>query len=104
MCEKFYTLSDQARYHKMQNEFDQALGTVNAVLEQDPEFPDALFLKAQILGDGFGNSAAAKRYLKKVMKAVPNKDETIHRWASTYYDELTGMERGKQTHFSPNEN
>jgi hypothetical protein len=91
---------DQARYHKMQNEFQQALQTVNVVLEQDPDFPDALFLKAQVLWDGFKNSAGAKRYLTKVMKVVSNKDEPIHHWASSYFDELTGMERRKQTRFS----
>jgi transposase-like protein len=58
-------------------------------------------IKAQILWDGFQNSAAARRYLKKVMKVVSNKDETLHRWASTYYDELTGKERRRQTHLSP---
>jgi hypothetical protein len=34
----------------------------------------------------------AKEYLKKVMQVVP-KDETLHRWASSYYDEVTGMEK-----------
>lgn len=82
---------DEARYHKMQNQFDQALQTVNAVLEHDPDFPDALFLKAQILWDGFGNSTAARRYLRKVMKTVPNKDETLHRWANTLHKKLVGM-------------
>ena len=79
---------DQARYQKMQNQFDQALRTVNAVLKQDPDFPDAIFLKAQIMWDGFQNSAAAQRYLRKVMEVVPNKDETLHRWASNYYDRM----------------
>lgn len=86
---------DQARYQKRQKQFEQALNTVNEILDQDPDFSDALFLKAQILWDGFGNSAAAQGYIKKVMKVAPNKDETLHRWASAYYDELTGMDKGQ---------
>ena len=78
---------------KMQKEFDRALWTVNAILDQDPDFPDALFLKGQILKNGFGNSAAAQGYFKRVMTVVPNKTDTLYRWASNCYDELTAMDK-----------
>ena len=34
----------QARYHKIQGQFDAALRSVNEVLKRDPEFPEALFI------------------------------------------------------------
>ncbi|NVL89642.1 MAG: tetratricopeptide repeat protein [Desulfobacterales bacterium] len=83
---------NQAMLHKSQKRYDQALRTVNGVLDKDPDFPDALFLKAQILLEGFGNTEAAKGYLKKVMEAVPNNRAAIHRSASRLYHELTGTE------------
>jgi len=83
---------DKARYNKREGRFQEALTIINGVLDKDPNFPDALFLKAQILWKGFGNAGVAKECLKKVMQLVP-KDETLHRWASSYYDEVTGMEK-----------
>jgi len=83
---------EKARYSKREGRFQEALTIIDGVLDKDPNFPDALFLKAQILWKGFGNAGVAKEYLKKVMQVV-SKDETLHRWASSYYDEVTGMEK-----------
>ena len=57
---------DKIRYSKRQKDFDKALGQVNDVLAREPDFPEALFLKAQILCEGFGNVTAAERHLEKV--------------------------------------
>jgi len=89
---------DRVRYHKMQKHFGKALAIVNRVLDQDSGFPDALFLKAQILSEGFKSVKAAKRCLRKVMELVPNKQETIHCWASTFYHDLTEIENGPNRH------
>jgi len=83
---------NQAMLHKSQKRYDQALRTVNGILDKDPDFPHALFLKAQILLEGFGNREAAKGYLKKVMELVPNNKVEIHRSASKLYHELAGTE------------
>ena len=65
-----------AKYYKMRKEFDQALKTVNRILEIDPDFSGALFLKAQILWEGFENPTAAKGYLEKVTeKSEPRRVE-----------------------------
>jgi tetratricopeptide (TPR) repeat protein len=72
----------QVRHHKMNKNFDKALELIDGVLEQDPNFPDALFLKAQILWEGFKDSNGAKECLSRVINIVPNKGESIHRWAS----------------------
>ncbi len=83
---------EKARYSKREGRFQEALTIIDGVLDKDQNFPDALFLKAQILWKGFGNAGVTKECLKKVMQLVP-KDETLHRWASSYYDEVTGMEK-----------
>ncbi len=82
-----------AKYYKMRKEFDQALKTVNRILEIDPDLSEALFLKAQILWEGFENPTAAKGYLKKVIEMKQDKNETIHRWASNLYYELSEIEK-----------
>ena len=78
----------QVRYHKMNGRFGQAAELIEGVLTQDPEFPDALFLKAQILWEGFKDSTGSKVCLKQVLETVPDKDEPLHRWASHLFSEI----------------
>lgn len=85
---------DKSRYLKTQGEFTRALEVVNDVLGEDANFPDALFLKAQILREGFDNLDAAKGYLKKIME-LSDPEETIHRWARNYYREVDESLAGK---------
>jgi tetratricopeptide (TPR) repeat protein len=77
----------RARYNKGKGQFEEALRIINQVLEKDPDYPDALYLKAHILFEGFENSKDALVCLAGVVKLV-NDDEPIHRWALTYYDEV----------------
>lgn len=81
---------EKARYSKREGRFQEALTIIDDVLDKDPNFPDALFLKAQILWKGFRNAGSTQECLKKVMQLVP-KDETLHRWALSFYDEVSGM-------------
>ena len=78
---------EKIRECKRTKHFPEALHLANHILRQDPEFPDALYLKATILWEGFGNAEGAKGYLKKIKEKVPE-NETLHRWASSYYDEI----------------
>ena len=82
---------EKARYSKRGGRFKEALTIINGALEKDPDFPDALYLKARILWEGFGNREEAQGCLKKVTEAVP-KEETLHRWALNYYNEITKMD------------
>ena len=84
------------KHHKMRKEYDQALEVANRILKVDPDFSEAIFLKAQILWEGFKNTAAARGYLKQIIETKKDRDETIHRWASTLYDELTTIEKEKK--------
>lgn len=83
---------EKARYSKREGRFQEALRIINGVLDKEPDFPDALYLKARILWEGFGNGEGAQGCLKKVMGLVQNQ-ETLYRWASSYYDEVTGLDR-----------
>jgi len=83
---------EKARYSKREGRFQEALKIINGVLEKEPDFPDALYLKARILWEGFGNREGATGCLTKVMGLVHNQ-EALYRWASTYYDEVTGLDK-----------
>ncbi len=77
----------KARYSKGSGHFEEALSIINQVLEKDPDYPDALYLKAHILWEGFNNSKGALESLKRIVELV-KEDEPIHRWALNYYDEV----------------
>ena len=89
------TLRDQltgtmsiARNHKMNKRFEQALLSVEEVIAKDPEYPEALFLKAQILWEGFKDVAEAKACLKKIMSLEINKTDPVFQWTATLHEEL----------------
>ena len=74
---------DKIRYSKRQKDFNKALSQVNDLLAKESEFPEAMFLKAQILCEGFGNVAAAESLFEKVMQLVDGK-EPLHQWVLSY--------------------
>lgn len=75
------------RFLKRQDKYDEALQAINAVLQKDPDFGEALLLKAQILAEGFNKIETAIGYCKKIIQ-MKDKDETAYRWACGYYGEL----------------
>jgi len=77
----------RARYSKGTGHFEESLSIINQVLEKDPDFPDALYLKAHILWEGFNNGKGALESLIKVMELVQD-HEPIYDWASNYYHEI----------------
>ena len=77
------------RYHKLSNRFDDALLKIEEVLAKDPDFPEALFLKAQILWEGFEDRQAAKECLLKIIKVEPDERAVFHRWALNLYREIS---------------
>jgi tetratricopeptide (TPR) repeat protein len=76
------------RYHKLSNQFEDALLKIEEVLAKDPDFPEALFLKAQILWEGFEDRQAARECLVKIIKTEPDKKAVFRRWAMNLYREL----------------
>ncbi|MFW5640132.1 MAG: tetratricopeptide repeat protein, partial [Thermodesulfobacteriota bacterium] len=77
-----------ARHLKRREEYDQALRTINGVLQEAPDFPEALYLKARILWEGFGNTAAARGNLKRIIEGKADPNSAVYRWAVSLSDEL----------------
>ena len=76
-----------AKVAKMNKKYSTAIKIVNKILLQDPDYYEALFVKAQILHEGFNNTDSAKKYLKRVISQTQS-NETINNWASSFYDQL----------------
>ena len=81
------------RYHKLCHRFDDALITIEEVLAKDPDFVEALLLKAQILWEGFADGQAARGCLLKILAAEPDEKAVFHRWALNFYEDMTNGER-----------
>ncbi len=80
-----------AREDRNKGRYDLALQRVNTYLEQDPEYAEALYLKAQILWEGFERGDEAREYLIRIINSIP-KDESINRWARKTYAEIRNAE------------
>jgi hypothetical protein len=74
----------KARFSKSRGEFSNALVIINEVLEKDPEYPEAIFLKAQIEWEGFKSGSLARKNLDKVLELVKD-DEPFRKRVSNYY-------------------
>jgi hypothetical protein len=83
--EKFQSDLDQVMFFKRQRQFPQALKKVNEILNQEPEFAEALFLKAQILWEGYETANGARRYLNKAKDTV-SPEGYLYRWICSYYN------------------
>jgi tetratricopeptide (TPR) repeat protein len=77
------------RCHKLCHRFDDALLAIEEVLVKDPDFVEALLLKAQILWEGFEDAKAARGCLLKILAVEPDEKAVFHRWALNMYKELT---------------
>ncbi|MGE5258376.1 MAG: tetratricopeptide repeat protein [Hyphomicrobiales bacterium] len=83
----------QARYSKMHGEHARALAILDEVLGRDPDFVEALFLKAEVLWEGFGRGAEARGCLARVGLIETDPRATYHRWARTLIAEIADAER-----------
>lgn len=92
----------QARHHKKNGRFEEALRKVNSLLDEDPDFPEVLILKAEIMWEGYENLESAKRYLRKVLAQTPEGD-SHHDAASTFYKELVRIEKIQNMSSEPRE-
>jgi len=90
--EQLYAEVGKARDKKDLREYGAALAILDRVLQKSPSFPEALFLKAQIVWEKHRDSKAAEVYLRKVLQVVP-RGETLYRLAATYHDEITGLKK-----------
>jgi tetratricopeptide (TPR) repeat protein len=70
------------RLLKRQRNFDKAFASVNALLDEAPNFPDALYLKGHLLWEGFKNPWAAEKCFRSVIELTED-NQPVHRWASS---------------------
>jgi tetratricopeptide (TPR) repeat protein len=89
--EQVQGLLSQARFNKENKDYPAALSFVNKVLEKDPDFADALFLKAQILWEGFGHSRAAIQFLEKVL-SLDSENKMVQNHALLLHNDLNTLE------------
>jgi tetratricopeptide (TPR) repeat protein len=81
----------QARFNKENENYPAALSYVNKVLEKDPDFAEALFLKAQVLWEGFGHSKAAIQFLEKIL-SLEDDNKMIQNQALMLHTDLKVLE------------
>ena len=79
---------NQARLQKSKQEYHKALVLVNDILKNAPDLPEALYLKAQILWEGYHKAEDSIIILEKIVDILPDKEDTSHRWAQTLMDEI----------------
>jgi tetratricopeptide (TPR) repeat protein len=84
------------RFRKRSKKFDEALIRIDDVLAKDPDFPEALFLKAQILWEGFKDHEAAKECLRRIIKLEPDTKADFHRWALDFYREMSEQTKSER--------
>lgn len=78
----------KARYQKINKEYDVALRKVNEILEIDPDYSEAFFLKDQIVWEGYKEKWSAMSNLNKIIEIVKDDSLTINRWAISLLSEL----------------
>ena len=85
--ERFQGEIEQAMFFKRQQQYYRALKKVDEILTQAPEFAEALFLKAQILWEGYNTANGARRYLDMAANCV-SPQEHLHRWIRGYRERI----------------
>lgn len=91
LTEQYTADLSKARFSKSMGKYSEALVIINEVLEKIPDFPEALFLKAQIDWEGFKSGDLARRNLDKVLELVKD-DEPLRKRVANYY---MGMIKGE---------
>ena len=87
---------EKIKIQQNEQKFTDALKTADAVLARNPEHPEALYLKAQIL-TGFEKYGAAHACLNKLIAITnPVPDEKLLNWATTLRKEVREHIREKQ--------
>jgi len=89
--EQLQGLLSQARFNKDNGDYTVAFNYINQVLQQDPDFPEALLLKAQILWEGFSCADVALQFLEKVL-TLDECDKMLFNQAKLLHSDLSILE------------
>jgi tetratricopeptide (TPR) repeat protein len=99
--EQFAGMIDIALNQKMQKQYDKAIVTLGKILDKDPDHPEALFIKAQISWEAWGNSYTAIKCLKRVIELVSDSNDPIHCRASSLLEELSDKDKAMTVENNP---
>jgi tetratricopeptide (TPR) repeat protein len=91
LIEQYTADISKARFSKSMGKYSEALEIINEVLEKIPDFPEAIFLKAQIEWEGFKSGDLARKNLDKALELVKD-DEPFRKRVANYY---MGMIKGE---------
>ncbi len=89
--EQLQGLLSQARFNKDNGDYTIAFNYINQVLQKDPDYPEALVLKAQILWEGFNRADAAIQFLEKVL-TLDDCDKMLFNQARLLHSDLSILE------------
>jgi hypothetical protein len=87
--ERYSADFSRARVQKMNKKFDESLLIIDKVLIEQPDFNEALFLRAQILEEGFNDIYDAKKCLTRIFQTEP-KHSQLFRWSESMYRSMIG--------------
>jgi len=79
--EKYEGPLNQARHLKSNNDYKRAHEIVKEILKKTPDLPEALYLNAQILWEGFQDAESSINCLRIILVTLPDENETYHRWS-----------------------
>ena len=78
---------NQIRFLIGNHRFSEASVQLEQIITRFPDHAEALFLKAQLLWEGYNNISDAKRMLSQVIK-ITREDDPYHRLAENLYRDL----------------
>ncbi|MBF0518657.1 MAG: protein kinase [Nitrospirae bacterium] len=81
-----------ARYQMESGNYRKAIEIVNQIIEIEPMYSEALFLKVQILLYGFDDKVTASEYLNKVIEqSFIEKNNMLYQWAVNLEQKINGQ-------------
>ena len=89
--EQLQGLLSQARFNMENGDYSIAFNHINQVLQKDPDFPEALVLKARILWEGFSRADVALQFLEKVL-TLDDCDKMLFNQARLLHSDLSILE------------
>jgi hypothetical protein len=78
----------RARVSKTNRNYEDALATLETILARDPDFSDALLLKAQVLWEGFADGPEARQCVMRILHHEKDRRAAVYRWAGELYKEI----------------
>jgi len=68
---------------------------IDDILTKATNLPEALYLKAQILWEGYQDADSSQNCLRKILIVSPDKNDTYHRWALSLLDDIESIQDNK---------